>query len=314
VQRTFSAAGIKPGDRVLLLDSDINAARYGHNFWRDSPWVEALGYRVEKTSDAGIGKLSPGSLAVLFGFYMMNEEIAHALLEHVRAGGSALFIDGPVFAMEHPSARELLGFNRMGKYFHRERVVLATGVAADIVPSSDRPFSIPEEKAKFALWDNWRKEQVTRLVASVYHRAKQIRPDALVTAAVFYTEEGADRVLQDWPRWHREGICDYVIPMSYVKTPAELEAAFAWWKTIDPTLERIVPAVGAWDIARGSPPAERAQEITKQIEVCRGQGAHGVVMFVLNEINDELAEILGPTAFPGRALPYRPAAGAEAWR
>jgi hypothetical protein len=35
---------------------------------------------------------------------------------------------------------------------------------------------------------------------------------------------------------------------------------------------------------------------------------------VLNEINDELAEILGPTAFPGRALPYRPAAGAEAWR
>lgn len=314
VQRTLAAAGIKPGDQVFLLDSDINAPRYGHNFWQERPWVESLGYRVEKTTDEGIGKLPQGSLAVLIGFYMMNEEIAHALLEHVRAGGSALFIDGPVFAMQHPSARELLGFGRMGKYFHGERAVLATGVAADIVPSFDRPFSIPDEKAKFALWDKWRKEQVTRLVATVYRRAKQIRPDALVTAAVFYTEDGADRVLQDWPRWHREGICDYVIPMSYVKTPAELEAAFAWWKTIDPTLERIMPAVGAWDVARGGPPATRAQEISKQIEVCRGQGAHGVVMFVLNEINDELAAILGRTAFPGKALPYRPAARSEVGR
>jgi uncharacterized lipoprotein YddW (UPF0748 family) len=312
VQRTFSAMGIGPGDRVFLLDSDINAARYGHNFWRERPWVESLGYRVERTTDGGIGKLPQGSLAVLSGFYMMNEEIAHDLLEHVRAGGAALFVDGPVFAMEHPSARELLGFGRMWKYFQGERAMLATGAAPDIVPASDRPFSIQEEKAKLALWNEWRKDQVTRLVASVYRRAKQIRPDALVTAAVFYARDGADSVLQDWPRWHREGTCDYLIPMSYVKTPEELEAAFAWWKSIDPTLERIIPAVGAWDIAAGSPPAARAQEIAKQIEVCRRQGARGVVMFVLNEINDDLAEALGRTAFPGKALPYRPASTREA--
>ncbi|MCK4376511.1 MAG: family 10 glycosylhydrolase [Candidatus Brocadiae bacterium] len=312
IQRGLSSAGVGQGDRVFLLDSDVNAPRYGRNYWRDRPWVESLGYRVEKTTDDGIAQLPPGSPVVLIGFYMMNEGIAAALLRHVEAGGSALFIDGPVFAMEHPSAQALLGFERMGKYFNGERALLTTGAAPQIVPSSDRPFSMAAQAARHALWDEWRKEQVTRLVAAVYERAWDIRPDALVTAAVFYHEGGSEGVLQDWPRWHREGICDYLIPMSYVKTPEELEKAFAWWKGIDPDLARIIPAVGAWNIAKGSPPAERAEQIRRQVEVCRRQGARGVVMFVLNEIDDDLAAILGPAAFPGKAVPYRPGAAADA--
>ncbi len=312
VQRALAEAGVKPGDRVFLLDSDINAARYERNFWRERPWVESFGYKVERATDESIQKLPPGSAAVLFGFYMMNEQIARALLEHVRAGGSALFVDGPVFAMQYPSAQELLGFKAMGRYFQGERAMLATGVMPGIVPSADRPFSVPEERAKFALWDKWRKDQITRLVASVRRRAKEVRPETLVTAAVFYNEQGAESVLQDWPRWRSEGLCDYVIPMSYVKTPEQLDAAFAWWKTLDPTLERIIPAVGAWDVAKGEPTATRAQEIAKQVEVCRRQGARGIVVFELNEIKDDLAQVLGPTAFPGKALPYRPPAAGPA--
>jgi len=149
---------------------------------------------------------------------------------------------------------------------------------------------------------------VTRLVESVHRRAREIRPDALVTAAVFYNEGGAENVLQDWPRWVREGLCDYVVPMSYVKTPQALDEAFAWWRSIDPGLARIIPAVGAWQLEPEGSPAERAHAIREQVEVCRRQGAHGVVMFVLKGIDDSTADVLGPTAFPGKAVPYRPPA------
>lgn len=33
-------------------------------------------------------------------------------------------------------------------------------------------------------------------------------------------------------------------------------------------------------------------------------------MFVLNGIDDDLAAVLGPAAFPGKAVPYRPGAAA----
>ncbi|NLW49570.1 MAG: family 10 glycosylhydrolase [Candidatus Brocadiaceae bacterium] len=311
VQNTLTAAGVAPRDRVFLLDSDLNATRYRRTYWRDRPWLEAFGYRVERTTDAGLAQLPPGTAVVLPGFYMMNEDIARTLLTHVRAGGCALFLDGPVFAMSHASARELLGFRSTAKYFRGERTVRPTGARPDLVPISARPFAIAAERAKLALWDSWRKEQITRLVESVCRRAKQVRPDAVVTAAVYHTESGADSVLQDWPRWHREGLCDYVIPMSYVRTPDALEAAFAWWKRIDPALTRILPGVGAWDIAPDTPRAARAREIERQIAACRRQGARGVVLFSLNALDDELAALLGPTAFPGPAAPPAPTGGSR---
>ncbi len=308
LRAALAGMGVQADGRVLLLDSDVNATRYERDFWEVKSWIESLGYRVERTTDEGIAKLPPGSTVVLHGFYMMTDEIASALLRHVQAGGGAVFIDGPVFAMKYPSAQALLGFKRMGKYLNGERAMVSTGVAPQIVPSTGRRLSIPEEKAKLALWDRWRRDQVTGLVASVHRRAKEIRPDALVTAAVFYNEQGTDNVLQDWPGWLREGLCDYVIPMSYVKTPEELDSAFAWWKRIDPGLERIIPAVGAWQLEPDSPGQVRAQAIGRQVEVCRRQGAHGAVMFVLKRIDDETATILGRTAFPGKAVPYRPPA------
>ena len=106
---------------------------------------------------------------------------------------------------------------------------------------------------------------------------------------VFRTRDSADRVAQDWPRWLREGLVDYAIPMSYVATAAELKEHFAWWKTFDPKLERTIPAVGAFRIGVDLPPADR-----------------GFVMFVLAKIDDETAAALGRTALKGKARPYAP--------
>ncbi len=306
VRNALASAGVEQGDRVFLLDSDVNAPRYGRNFWSRRPWVQALGYRVEKTTDEGLGSLPSGSTVFMVGFYMMTEPIAASLVEHVRRGGVAVFVDAPIFAVKHPSARTLLGFAKAGRYFNGKRALLSTGADDAVVPRSERPFSVEDERAKHARWDAWRKERVTKLVADVSARARAIRPDVQVTAAVFYNEPGAEGVLQDWPRWLREGYLDYVIPMSYVKTPEALDAAFAWWRTIDPALERIIPAVGAWDIAADAATPERAAAIAEQVAVCRRQRANGVCMFVLNNLDEDLCAALSPLAFPGKAEPYVP--------
>ncbi len=90
VRNALASTGVEQGDRVFLLDSDVNAPRYGRNFWSRRPWVQALGYRVEKTTDEGLGSLPSGSTVFMVGFYMMTEPIAASLVDHVRGGGVAV--------------------------------------------------------------------------------------------------------------------------------------------------------------------------------------------------------------------------------
>jgi uncharacterized lipoprotein YddW (UPF0748 family) len=145
-------------------------------------------------------------------------------------------------------------------------------------------------------------------VADVYRKAKRARPDRLVTAAVFRTKAAADGVCQDWPRWLREGLLDYAIPMAYVRTPQQLREHFGWWKTIDPKLARILPGIGAFQIGKGKPAPQRAALIAEQIDLCRKQGAGGFVLFSLQGIDDATARCLGRTALRGKSPPYRPPA------
>lgn len=303
--------GAKPGAAVGILNSDHNATRYGRQpYERCAEWVASLGYRPQTVKDDQLAKLPAGAPVVLPNHYLMTDEQARALLAHVEAGGGAVFIDGPVFALRKgEAARKLLGFERPGRYFQAERtlqIVQDAGKGAELIPSGGPQRSLEAQRAAWRKWHQWRKDQVTLLVADVRRRVRAARKDCLVTAAVFRTKDAADHVAQDWPRWLAEGLVDYAIPMSYVQTPAELEQHFGWWKSFDAKLAAIIPAVGAFRIGKGKPPGQRARLIAEQIDVCRKQGAHGVVLFNLESLDDETAEALGRTAFAERAGPYAP--------
>src|SRR5207244_7028499 len=63
---------------------------------------------------------------------------------------------------------------------------------------------------------DFQREQVTTLVARIYHAVKKRRPDVIVSAAVFANDENAfTRRFQDWRRWLRMGILDVACPMAY---------------------------------------------------------------------------------------------------
>ncbi len=66
------------------------------------------------------------------------------------------------------------------------------------------------------LWDGWRTEQVTRLVRDIRAMMREVRPRAVLSAAVGAApSEAKHRHFQDARRWVAEGLLDLVFPMDY---------------------------------------------------------------------------------------------------
>ena len=304
LERLLAERGVEPGGRVFALASEGMGDRRSTYFQIGRDLMRGWGYEVDKVTDASLADLPAGAAVVMHGIYDMPDAVAEDLLAHVEAGGVAVVSDGPVRAVNrHASARQLLGFNRTGRYFSGWKEMHPTNPPSRYLPVSDRDLDLAAEKAKWAFWDRWRMDQVTDLVRRVAEGAGTIRPEAAVTAAVFRTPAHAEDVLQDWPRWHRDGLCDYVMPMAYNATLDGFEEHFPAWRKVTPTFERIVPGIGAHRIAPEQTGEARAAEIGNQVEACRRRGAPGVCLFVLNAIDDATAEALGRTVFRGEAAP-----------
>jgi uncharacterized lipoprotein YddW (UPF0748 family) len=65
-------------------------------------------------------------------------------------------------------------------------------------------------------WAEFRRNQITDLVERIYVGVKRVRPEALVSVAVFPdAQESFLHRYQDWEGWLRAGIVDVVAPMAY---------------------------------------------------------------------------------------------------
>ncbi|MGH9934651.1 MAG: glycoside hydrolase family 10 protein, partial [Blastocatellia bacterium] len=67
-----------------------------------------------------------------------------------------------------------------------------------------------------AAYAQFQRDQVTDLVARIYKGVKKVKPNVIISAAVFANEEDAARSrFQDWKEWLRIGCLDVVCPMAY---------------------------------------------------------------------------------------------------
>ncbi|NUQ00397.1 MAG: family 10 glycosylhydrolase [Armatimonadetes bacterium] len=306
----LESLGAKAGGEVLLLDSDLNAAKYGRSGVAEATnWLKRLGFAPRIIKDADLAQLPAKAVVFLMNHYQMDDAQAGHLLGHARAGGGVLFNDAPINAFPNsPRAAELLGFKQRGTFISSEKQLRACGLPGSFVPGGGQDLPIERMRAMQAAWDQWRKDQVTALVALVSQRLKAEQPDTMLTCAVFQSTGSASYVLQDWPRWVREKLVDYVIPMSYTRTAQELDSRFADWRTVDPTLARIVPSIGlTLTLREGVTPEGHAAKVAEQIEVCRAQKAPGFVIFRLEQMADVTAQKLSETVLREPAPAWRPA-------
>ena len=78
------------------------------------------------------------------------------------------------------------------------------------------PAEVRNEGRLAGQWLDFRRQQITTVVAAVAGRARQIRPGIKISAAVFQNwPVDRDAVGQDWSLWCRQGYLDFVCPMDY---------------------------------------------------------------------------------------------------
>jgi len=123
----------------------------------------------------------------------------------------------------------------------------------------------------------WRRDQITAVVRRISNAVKTVRPGIQVSAAVWGNWPGVrDSIGQDWGRWGREGILDFVCPMNYVTSTAEALALYRVQREALPPPYPIYPGISP--TTYNLPP----EEVVRQIDGLRGAGARGFVLFELD--------------------------------
>ena len=294
------------GAPIHLTTTLANRAEYGNSSLETTRVsLIRMGYRPVSIPSENISKLPNDGVLVLPAVYLIPNDIAGNLERFVRNGGRLLILDGPTKSMQLPALQHITGFSAGGRYLHRDDVIRSTGRSL-LVPKGKHQLTAADWKRRMSKWAEFRKLGVTELVRDVYRRAKGLKPNVLVTAAVMSTLESADAAYQEWPRWLREQTIDYVVPMAYTEDTAELGRQIAQWKTVDPSLQRIIPGLSIYTDSTGKAVPRTADLIRRQHNLCRQQGAHGNLYFSMEYLNEPLIATFRTEFYSGEAPPYTP--------
>jgi uncharacterized lipoprotein YddW (UPF0748 family) len=122
-----------------------------------------------------------------------------------------------------------------------------------------------------AAYAEFQRGQVTELVERIYKGVKRIKPNVIISAAVFANGEDAARErFQDWKEWLRMGWLDVVCPMAYTPDTETFRKQLLTAMNLA-SGKRVWGGIGAF-----RQPAEGAIE---KIRVMRELGAQGFILF-----------------------------------
>lgn len=114
-------------------------------------------------------------------------------------------------------------------------------------------------------WDDWRANQLSRLVADIREAVRGVRPGATLTAAVWSDpNRGYRDYFQNSVGWVRGLLVDALYPMAYTADLARFDGYLATYRSLAPNA-RVVPGVGAY---LHSVP----EQLAGQLERCRLAG------------------------------------------
>ena len=152
----------------------------------------------------------------------------------------------------------------------RERFEKALGRAVAHWPADTR-----SDDATRAAWLDFRRDQITRVVAGTSDAVRKARPKVRISAAVFPNwPVDRDNIGQDWKPWCDKGYLDFVCPMDYTPSPNEFEGLVGrqiGWAGKVPVYPGI--GLGVWT------PACDVMKTIQMITAARQKGAKGFTIF-----------------------------------
>jgi len=119
----------------------------------------------------------------------------------------------------------------------RKRFQAETGLPA--------PFGKTQRNAE--AFAQWRRDQVTALVARAAARARAVRPGVQISAAVIGDRQRAYQVdLQDWLSWLDAGHLDFAVPLLYTRDDARFHKGLAELAALADGRREIWVGLGSW--------------------------------------------------------------------
>jgi uncharacterized lipoprotein YddW (UPF0748 family) len=117
----------------------------------------------------------------------------------------------------------------------------------------------------------FQRDQVTELVERIYKGVKSVKPNAIISAAVFANEQDAERSrFQDWKKWLQMGDLDVVCPMAYTPDTEAFRKQVLTAVSLA-SGKRVWGGIGAHK--------QTAESAVEKIRVARELGAQGFILF-----------------------------------
>jgi len=143
---------------------------------------------------------------------------------------------------------------------------------------------------------DWRRAQITRLVAAVHAGVKALKPGVKVSAAVFPNAASAlDGVGQDWRLWITNGILDFVCPMDYTTQLHSFTSLVAQQLAYAGGRIPVYPGIGAYEL--------ETDAVLAQLQETRTANTQGFILF---ELSPGSAATLLPAIGKGATAPDEP--------
>ncbi len=165
-------------------------------------------------------------------------------------------------------------------------------------------FGRPLTEAADEEWVTWQRAAIGDIVRRTAEGVRQVRPNAIMSAAVFSNMAGGAVQGQDPAEWARRGWLDVVIPMDYsMQTLAVHSHEKTFLEALDDD-EQLVTGLSLY-MRSGEAILPRPPELVKaQIQLVRSMGIHGYALFRLGILSDAQAEMLKTEINHEPAVPY----------
>ncbi|MFQ5809768.1 MAG: glycoside hydrolase family 10 protein [Armatimonadota bacterium] len=153
-------------------------------------------------------------------------------------------------------------------------------------------------------WIRWQRGAIRDIVQRTAEGVRRVRPNAIMSAAVFANMAGGAAQGQDPADWARRGWIDVVMPMDYsMQTLAVHSHEQAFLEALDDD-EQLVTGLSLY-MRSGETVLPRPPELVRdQIQLVRGMGIHGYTLFRFGLLSEAQAEMLKTEVNHEPAVPY----------
>jgi uncharacterized lipoprotein YddW (UPF0748 family) len=153
-------------------------------------------------------------------------------------------------------------------------------------------------------WMAWQREAIGDIVERTAEGVREVRPDAILSAAVFSSMPSGASQGQDPDGWADRGWLDVVIPMDYQMQTLKVRSNERQFLAAMSNDDQLVTGLSLY-MRSGDRVLSRSSELVlDQIELVRRMGIHGYCLFAFGHMSDEQLEVLRNEANPEPARPF----------